>query len=276
MANYAIGDIQGCYHALQGLLQRIQFDTDHDRLYLLGDLVNRGNGSLAVLRWAVEHKTSVVSVLGNHDLHALAMAEGLARAHRGDTLEALLAAEDAPQLLGWLRQQRLVHVVDGDLLVHAGLLPEWTAAQAVSLAAEVEQVLHAPDYRDFLAQMYGNQPDRWDGSLRGMDRLRLIVNAMTRLRVCKPDGSIDFRFKGELQDLPVACAPWFDMPGRQSRDTTIVFGHWSALGLLQRDDVQALDTGCLWGGRLTALRLQDRQVFQVPSDPRDGVMAVGD
>lgn len=269
MATYAIGDIQGCYHSFQQLLKHIHFDAERDRLWLVGDLINRGSGSLEVLRWVYERQSSIVTVLGNHDLHTLAVAEGFVPASRGDTLQALLDAPDCGKLLTWLRQQSMIHAGQGYLMVHAGLLPEWTAEQALALGAEVEQALRAGNYRDFLAHMYGNLPDRWDETLHGMDRLRLITNAMTRLRICDAKGVMDFKFKGELQDIPKGYTPWFDMPARRSVDTTIIFGHWSALGLQQRDNLFALDTGCLWGGALTALRLDDRHIFQVPCSPQD-------
>lgn len=269
MATYAIGDIQGCYHSFRQLLEHIQFNDRQDRLWLVGDLVNRGSGSLEVLRWVYEHQSAIVTVLGNHDLHTLAVAEGFVVASKGDTLDALLEAPDRDELLGWLRRQSMIHADQGYLMVHAGLLPQWTGEQALALGAEVEHALRSPNYRDFLAHMYGNLPNRWDGSLQGMDRLRLITNAMTRLRICTPDGVMDFKFKGKLQEIPSDYLPWFDMPNRKSADLAIIFGHWSALGLQRRDNLFALDSGCLWGGELTALCLDDRKVFQVPCSSQD-------
>jgi bis(5'-nucleosyl)-tetraphosphatase (symmetrical) len=269
MATYAIGDIQGCYHSFRQLLERIDFHPSRDRLWLVGDLINRGSGSLEVLRWVCQHQSVVTLVLGNHDLHALAVAEGFVPEHRHDTLQSIFAAPDRVEMLDWLRRQPLLHVEDGYLMVHAGLLPQWDVEQALALAGEVQAALRGEAYRDFLAHMYGNQPGRWSEELQGMDRLRLITNAMTRLRACRPDGSMDFDFKGELADMPEGLLPWFEMPGRRSSDTDIIFGHWSALGLQQRPHLFALDSGCLWGGQLTALRLQDRQIFQVDCDPRD-------
>lgn len=280
MATYVIGDVQGCYHSLRKLLDEIRFDLFRDRLWLVGDLINRGAGSLEVLRLLVEYHTqrpsSVTVVLGNHDLHALAAAEGLIPPRSGDTLQPILQAPDRDILLTWLRHCPLVHAEKGYLMVHAGLLPQWNADMAMSLAAEVEDVLQGAGYKQFLASMYGNQPDRWDMALQGADRLRLIVNAMTRLRVCKPDGSMDFRFKGEYAEIPPDLLPWFKMPQRKSAGSRILFGHWSALGLYQDDNVVALDTGCVWGGKLTALRLEDDQLFQVPCDPRDKPMSITD
>lgn len=269
MASYAVGDLQGCYFSFQRLLETIDFNPDHDRLWLVGDLINRGAGSLATLRWLYQHRTSVVAVLGNHDLHTLAVAEGCVPVHKSDTLNELLTAPDSVELLTWMRHQRMVYREDGYLMVHAGLLPQWDVDQALALGAEVEAVLRARDYRDFLAHMYGNQPDLWHDELQGYDRLRLITNGMTRLRVCSAEGRIEFKFKGELDRIPSGYMPWFDVPDRRSRDAVIVCGHWSALGLQQRPGLFALDTGCLWGGQLTALRLEDRRVFQVPCDLRD-------
>ena len=269
MATYAIGDIQGCYNTFQELLERIEFNATNDKLWLVGDLINRGSGSLEVLRWVYQNQSSIVTVLGNHDLHTLAVAEGKIPPHKSDTLQALLNAPDSDTLLDWLRHQSMIHAEQGYLMVHAGLLPQWSAKQALALGAEVEAELRGANYRDFLGQMYGNLPNRWDMSLRGIDRLRLITNAMTRLRVCSSDGEMDFKFTGVLADVPVGTMPWFEVPTRKSADTTIIFGHWSALGLQQRNNLFALDTGCLWGGSLTALRLEDRTIHQVPCNPQD-------
>ena len=269
MASYAIGDIQGCYHAFQALLERIEFDEKTDQLWLVGDLVNRGSGSLEVLRWCYEHQDCLKVVLGNHDLHALVVAEGIVAAHKGDTLDALLAAADSKVLLNWLRHQHLMYREDNYLMVHAGLLPQWNVEQALSYAAEVEQVLHSDDYLNFFRHMYGNWPDHWSDDLSGMDRLRVITNAATRLRICAADGQMEFKFKGELQDIPAGYLPWFDVPTRATKDTQVIFGHWSALGLQKRDNIYALDTGCLWGGKLTAMNIQTKTIVQVDSSPLD-------
>ena len=274
MTTYAIGDIQGCYHAFQALLNRIEFNPDSDMLWLVGDLINRGRGSLEVLRWCYAHQNNLKVVLGNHDLHALVVANGFVSAHKGDTLDALLAADDKDELLNWLRHQHLVYQADGYLMVHAGLLPQWTAEQAVAYAAEVEVALQGDDYLNFLANMYGNLPNAWDDTLTGINRLRVITNAMTRLRVCNRNGEMDFAFKGELADIPNGFIPWFDMPNRATKDTQVIFGHWSALGLHQRDNVYALDTGCLWGGKLTAMNLQTKAITQVQSNPLDKVLKI--
>ncbi len=269
MASYAIGDIQGCYHAFQALLERISFNQKTDRLWLVGDLINRGSGSLEVLRWCYAHQDSLTVVLGNHDLHALVVAEGIVAAHRGDTLDALLAAHDSDELLNWLRHQRLIYQEGNHLMVHAGLLPQWTAEQALGYAAEVERVLHGENYLDFLKHMYGNLPDHWRDDLTGFDRLRVITNAATRLRICSAAGQMEFKFKGELEDIPAGYMPWFDVPKRATQDTQVIFGHWSALGLQQRENIYALDTGCLWGGKLTAMNIETKAVVQVDSHPLD-------
>lgn len=269
MATYAIGDVQGCYYAFQDLLEKISFNPATDKLWLVGDMVNRGSGSLEVLRWCYQYQGSIRVVLGNHDLHALVVAHGMKSPHSSDTLEALLDAPDGQMLLDWLRHQHLMWVEDGYAMVHAGLLPQWTIPQAQVLAREVEAVLQSPEYPGFLKHMYGNQPAVWDEALEGYDRLRIITNAFTRLRVCSAAGEMEFKFKGEVSDIPQGYMPWFDVPGRRSADVAIICGHWSALGLYMHQNLCALDTGCLWGGALTAMRLNDRAVFQVPHDSRD-------
>ena len=269
MATYAIGDLQGCFFSFQDLLKKIQFNTEHDRLWFVGDLINRGPGSLEVLRWIFERQSSVVAVLGNHDLHTLVVAEGFVSAHRSDTIQVLLDAPDADDLLTWLRHQPLVHFEHGYLMVHAGLLPQWTIDDAMMLGAEVQAALQSDHYADFLKHMYGNEPIAWQQDLVGWDRLRVITNAMTRLRVCGQQGEMEFKFKGELNKIPDGYRPWFEFEHRASIDTPIIFGHWSALGLKHTHNVFALDTGCLWGGQLTALRLEDKQIFQVPCNPKD-------
>ncbi|MEQ1525788.1 MAG: symmetrical bis(5'-nucleosyl)-tetraphosphatase [Gallionella sp.] len=263
MAIYAIGDVQGCYTELVQLLEKIQFDSNHDQLWLVGDLVNRGPDSLAVLRLVKSLGESAVTVLGNHDLHLLAVAEGVAELHKSDTLDEILDAPDRDELLFWLRHRKLLHAEKDCVLVHAGLLADWSVTQAVALANEAEQALQGNHYVDLLAHMYGNQPNHWRDNLRGYDRLRVIINAFTRLRICTDSGEMEFKFKGETQDIPRGYRPWFDVPKRANSDTTIIFGHWSALGLLHQEKIIALDTGCLWGGALTAIRLEDREIFQV-------------
>ncbi|MBI3479394.1 MAG: symmetrical bis(5'-nucleosyl)-tetraphosphatase [Nitrosomonadales bacterium] len=263
MAIYAVGDVQGCHAELAQLLDQIAFDPAQDRLWLVGDLVNRGPDSLEVLRLVKSLGDSAITVLGNHDLHLLAVAAGVAELHHSDTLDEILGAPDRDELLDWLRNQRLLHAQDGYVLVHAGLLPQWSVAQAASLAREVEAALRADDYATFLARMYGNAPHHWDDSLSGYKRLRVIVNAFTRMRICTKEGGMEFRFKGEVEHIPAGYQPWFDIPKRASREATVIFGHWSALGLKIMPNIIALDTGCLWGGPMSALRLSDRQLYQV-------------
>jgi bis(5'-nucleosyl)-tetraphosphatase (symmetrical) len=262
MATYAIGDIQGCYDELRALLDAVAFDPARDTLWIVGDLVNRGPKSLEVLRFVRGLAERAVTVLGNHDLHLIVVASGARKPHRGDTLDDILNAPDRDELLAWLRSRKLMHASDGYALVHAGLLPQWTIARALELAAEVEAALQAPDYAAFLQNMYGNQPTRWDDTLTGYDRLRVIVNAMTRLRLCDSTGAMEFGHKTAPDDAPAGYVPWFDVPNRASATTPMIVGHWAALGLVVRDDLLSIDTGCVWGRSLSALRLEDRRVFQ--------------
>jgi bis(5'-nucleosyl)-tetraphosphatase (symmetrical) len=276
MKTYAIGDLQGCMHEAQLLLDRIaseeqeRGETDADRaIVFVGDLVNRGPDSLGALRRVkalceAARGPKVEALLGNHDLHLLAVAAGVQRASRGDTFEEILAAPDRDALLDWLRARPLALLRGSHLLFHAGVMPTWTTAQTVALSAEVEAVLQGPRWRAFLANMYGNTPDRWDDSLQGDERLRCIVNAFTRMRFCTPDGTMVFGHK-ESAGAPEGSGllPWFELAGRRTRDVTVVFGHWSALGLLMRDDVVGLDSGCVWGGKLSAVCLEDRRLLQV-------------
>lgn len=269
MATYAIGDIQGCYHAFQALLQRIQFNTQTDQLWLVGDLINRGSGSLEVLRWCYHHRDNIQTVLGNHDLHAIAVAHGIRKSNRSDTLQPILDAPDVDILLTWLRHQPLMVSNDDYAMVHAGLLPQWEVHHALDYAKEVEAALQGDRYVDFLVNMYGNTPILWHDDLVGYDRLRLITNVFTRMRVCTPDGALNFSFKGQLADVPKGLIPWFDIPNRASENQAMIVGHWSALGLHQRKQVYAIDTGCLWGGKLTAMCLETRQITQVRSKKKD-------
>ncbi|SEL59458.1 symmetrical bis(5'-nucleosyl)-tetraphosphatase [Nitrosovibrio tenuis] len=264
MATFAIGDLQGCYSEFRQLLELICFDRTKDRLWLVGDIVNRGPDSLSTLRFVKELGKAAVMVLGNHDLHLLMVAEGCARMHRNDTLEDILAAPDRSELLDWLRHRKLLHVDGNYVMVHAGLLPSWSVEKASTLAEAVENALRSKHFSKLCLHMYGNQPDRWDERLEGYERLRVVINAMTRMRVCTPDGKMDFTHKGLVKDTPSGYMPWFEIPNRASREATIICGHWSALGLRIQPNLIALDTGCLWGGCLTAVRLKDRKVFQVP------------
>jgi bis(5'-nucleosyl)-tetraphosphatase (symmetrical) len=271
MKTYVIGDLQGCAHEAGLLLERIALDAhaiEEARILFVGDLINRGPESLAALRHMKTLSESsggrVEALLGNHDLHLLAVAAGVQKLSRSDTLDEILAAPDRDELIAWLRRRPLAMFVDAHLLVHAGVPPQWTAEQTMALAAEVETVLRGDGWADFLAQMYGNEPDRWDDALTGIPRLRCIVNALTRMRLCDPGGRMDFLHKEsdkgpEGSDL----LPWFDVPGRRTADVTVVFGHWSALGLVLRPNLVGLDSGCVWGGKLTAVCLDDRTLLQV-------------
>lgn len=265
MATYAIGDIQGCFASFMHLLSVCGFDRREDRLWLVGDLVNRGPRSLETLRFIRELGDAAVVVLGNHDLYLLMVAEGGARFRaRDDTLQAVLEAPDAPELFAWLRQQKLCHAEGNFLMVHAGLLPQWSATQAVALSGEVEAALRGPDYGEFMRNLWGSEPAIWADDLAGWPRLRVVVNAMTRMRFCTAGGEMEFRSKGETADAPSGYLPWFEAPARQTADQVVVCGHWSALGLRMTPGLLALDSGCLWGGQLTAVRLEDGVVFQVP------------
>ncbi len=261
MAIYAVGDIQGCYDELQRLLDHLQFDPADDQLWFVGDVVNRGPQSLESLRFVRELGNSAIMVLGNHDLHLLAVSEGIRPLKRRDTLEDILSAPDADELLLWLRQRPLLHYNKSlkTLMVHAGLPRAWSKKQARKHAAEVEAVLSGPHYRDFLSVMYGNDPRHWDEKLQGMDRLRYITNAFTRIRYCEADGALDMIHKQKPGLQPDSLTPWFAMENRRNRKTRIVFGHWSTLGYLNDHNCIALDTGCLWGGSMTAVRLDTRK-----------------
>jgi bis(5'-nucleosyl)-tetraphosphatase (symmetrical) len=264
LATYAVGDIQGCCAEFRQLLEKIQFNPLADTLWLVGDLVNRGPDSLGVLRLVKSLGKSAITVLGNHDLHLLAVAAGVAELHRSDTLNDILAAPDRDELLDWLRNLPLLHVEGDWVLVHAGLLPQWNVSQALKLAHEVEAALRGKQSIKFLSRMYGNQPDHWSDKLTGYKRLRVITNAFTRMRVCSTQGEMEFKFKGERQAIPPGYVAWFDVPVRASDNAAIVCGHWSALGLHLAPNVIALDSGCLWGGTLSAIRLEDRELFQIP------------
>lgn len=255
MALYLIGDVQGCDEALGRLLDEIAFSPSRDTLVQLGDMVNRGPQSLAVLRRMIALEGSAHCLLGNHDLHLLAVAHGVRKPHRSDTLDEILHAPDRASLLDWLRTRPLALQMQGWLMVHAGVLPQWDAAQTLALAAELESELRGPDWGVFLHNMYGNRPDRWSNELQGLDRWRVIVNALTRLRFCSADGVMEFDTKDSAASAPEGFMPWFEVPQRRSEGARIAFGHWSTLGDVQRRDVLALDTGCVWGGCLTAARL---------------------
>jgi bis(5'-nucleosyl)-tetraphosphatase (symmetrical) len=260
---FAIGDTQGCYQQFLALEDRIRHACTAPELVFLGDLVNRGPDSLATLRSIRRLGKNAHVVLGNHDLHLLATANQIRQPGRSDTIGDILHAPDRTELLDWLRRQPLARFQNGHLMVHAGVLPQWSAEQALELAHEVECVLRGPEWIDFLREMYGNSPARWDDALTGIERLRCIVNALTRMRYCHPDGTMSFATAENATKVPAGLVPWFDLPDRKTADVTVVFGHWSTLGLLLRPNLIGLDTGCIWGGKLTALRLHDRHLIQV-------------
>jgi len=258
MATYAIGDVQGCFDELQKLLVEIDFKKQ-DRLWFVGDLVNRGPKSLEVLRFVRDLGKRAVVVLGNHDLHLVTQHEGVERKRKDDTFDDVLEADDAGELVGWLRTRPMMHAAQGYAMIHAGLPPQWSIEKAVALGKEVESALGAADYRQFLKHMYGSKPEEWSDSLTGWDRLRVIVNAMTRMRFCTPQGRMEFHAKGAKP--PPGYLPWYET--RLAKEAPIVFGHWSQLGLRLDPRVTCLDSGCVWGGSLSALRLEDRALYQV-------------
>lgn len=266
MSIYVIGDVQGCYQPLQNLLQKIQFDPMRDTLWLTGDLVNRGPQSLDVLRYVRGLGDRHQTVLGNHDLHLLAVASGHRESHSDDTLADILAAPDKNELLDWLRFRPLLvqHEQLGYVMTHAGIAPQWTIAKAKMLAEEVQKVLRGNHCTEFFPHMYGNQPDLWRDDLAGSGRLRCIINYFTRMRFCHADGRLEFAAKGTLQDKDADLIPWFDVKPRLNSDDKIIFGHWAALnGEVDVPNLFALDTGCVWGNKLTALRLEDAARFDV-------------
>lgn len=262
---YLVGDLQGCAQALENLLKKIDFSASRDRLVVLGDLVNRGPDSLAVLRRLHGLGAAASCLLGNHDLHLLAVAHGARKLQPGDTFGDVLNASDSAAWIDWLRQQKLAHVEAGWLCVHAGVVPQWTAAQTLVLADEVQAQLRGPGLADFLQSMYGNQPARWSDDLIGMARWRLVINTLTRIRFCSLDGTLDLKTKEGAGAAPAGFMPWFEVPGRASVGQPIAFGHWSTLGLLNTPALLGIDTGCVWGGELTAVRVDGgrRDVLQV-------------
>ena len=261
MATYAIGDVQGCYDALQRLLDLVRFDPAQDQLWFAGDLVNRGPQSLQTLRFVRKLGNKAVTVLGNHDLHLLAVAHG-GKPSRRDTLDDILRAPDCDELLDWLRRQPLLHMPDHSpfAMLHAGLPPQWTLADAQRCAREVEARLQRSDYKKLLGDMYGDEPRTWSSDLRGMRRLRFIINCFTRVRYCDSEGRLDLRQKGKPGSQPHDLMPWFAVPKRRSLERMLICGHWSTLGRVHWPEYRlyGLDTGCLWGGRLTALKLEDQ------------------
>ncbi len=265
-STYAIGDIQGCFSELTALLEKVRFNKDDDHLWLVGDLINRGPQNLETILF-LKSLPKLTAVLGNHDLHFLAVATGVHKTSRSDTLHDLLVAPELPEIIEWLRHLPLIHVDSNQryLMVHAGVPSIWTTTEAMDYADEVHTILRGDNYLEFLAAMYGNQPAVWSSNLRGMDRLRVITNYLTRLRYCTEDGEMDLVHKEQV--CPEGFDAWFNHhPAVLNNDLNILFGHWAALqGVTGRDDIFALDTGCLWGRELTALRLEDKRLFSVPS-----------
>jgi len=269
MATYAIGDIQGCYRDFRNLLDKLQFDPESDKLWLAGDLVNRGPDSLAVLRFARGLGKRAVCVLGNHDLHLLAVSQGNLKHYKDSLLESVLLAPDRDEILDWLRHCPLLHYSRKKdfALVHAGLPPQWDLKTALARSREVEQVLQGPGFPELMRHMYGNRPERWSDKLRGLDRLRHIINCFTRMRYCRADGSLCLREKGAPGNQAAGLHPWFEAPGRASATTRIICGHWSTLGFVNRHNVWSLDTGCLWGGSLTAVRVRRKKPLLATQQP---------
>jgi bis(5'-nucleosyl)-tetraphosphatase (symmetrical) len=263
---YLLGDLQGCGDPLARMLEVVAFSPSRDHLYVLGDLVNRGPDSLGVLQRLSALGASSTCLLGNHDLHLVAVALGVRKPHKSDTVAQILDAPDREHWLNWLRHQKMAVQAHGWLMVHAGVLPQWDAAQTLALAAEVEAMLQGPDLATFLPQMYGNEPAQWRDDLQGAERLRCVINSLTRLRFCSADGTMEFASKEGAGGAPEGSMPWFEVPGRRTAGVPVAFGHWSTLGLINRDDLLSLDTGCVWGGKLTAVRLTDtgREVIQIP------------
>lgn len=268
MSTFAIGDVQGCFQPLLALLQKIEFDAARDTLWFTGDLVNRGPQSLEVLRFVRDLGEKHQTVLGNHDLHLLAVTLGVRKPHAGDTLDTILDAPDRDELLQWLKCRPMLvqHPELNYVMTHAGIAPSWTLAKAKQLAQEVETMLRGENWQAFFPHMYGNQPDHWSDDLAGYDRLRCIINYFTRMRFCRSDGSLDLSYKGTIADKHPDLTPWFEVEPRLNADVKIIFGHWAALGgIVNAPNLFALDTGCVWGNKLTAMRLEDGVRFEVPA-----------
>ncbi len=272
MSTYAIGDLQGCYLELQDLLDKVNFDRTNDQLWFLGDIVNRGPDSLKCLRFVKSLGTNATTVLGNHDLHLIAIANNVRKPHRNDTVEEIIEAKDSLELLEWLKHQPLL-VSDPDLnitMIHAGLPPQWSLDQAKELAQETQSLLRSKKFNDFIQNMYGDQPDIWSDTLRGNDRHRFIINAFTRIRYIDKYGKLDIKENNAPGTQEKSLIPWYAIPDRKTKKDKITFGHWSTVHLgnennFKQYNVYPLDTGCLWGGELTAMRLEDEKLFSVPS-----------
>jgi len=271
LSAWAIGDIQGCFDEFIELVERIdaraaeQGVVEKPKLWLVGDLVNRGPKSLETLAWLMQNDHRCRIVLGNHDLNFLAVAAGIRKSKADDTLDGLMQSPQRKRFVNWVRHQQLAHFEAGVLMVHAGVLPQWDVAMTLAYAAEIEYRLQSADWKGFLAQMYGNEPAQWRTDLKGSDRRRVSVNALTRLRFCSASGVMEFNTKESAGNAPAGFLPWFALPERRTREQTVVFGHWSTLGLMNSPRVIALDTGCVWGGSLSAVNLQSRELLQVSS-----------
>jgi bis(5'-nucleosyl)-tetraphosphatase (symmetrical) len=263
---FAVGDVQGCFDQLQRLIKKIG-RANIEQLWLTGDLVNRGPQSLEVLRWCFANRHWIRVVLGNHDLHLLALSAGIRQARADDTLKPILNAPDREELLGWLRYQPLAYHAHDHLMVHAGLLPQWSVDHAMELSGEVSKYLQSKNWREFLSTMYGNLPTDWNPKLRDADRARVIINAMTRLRFCTETGSMEFATKEGASSAPDGYMPWFKASSRKTEGTNIVFGHWSTLGLTNEKNLLGIDTGCVWGGKLTAIEITQSPVKQIVQTP---------
>ena len=268
MSRWAIGDIQGCFDEFISLVSRIDGLEKTDttpQLWLVGDLINRGPKSLEVLEWVIEHQSRCRVVLGNHDLNFLAIAAGLRHPKAYDTLGTLIASKKREDYVDWIRHQDLVHFDDGILMVHAGVPAPWDVAVTIAHAAEVEYRLQSWDWDRWIKLMYGDEPTKWSPELKGTERRRFTVNALTRMRFCSLDGALEFKSKEAAGKAPAGCYPWFSLPDRRCSNQAIVFGHWSTLGLMNTSTVMAIDTGCVWGGALSAINLDTREVLQEPS-----------
>jgi bis(5'-nucleosyl)-tetraphosphatase (symmetrical) len=260
MAIYAIGDVQGCFDELQALLNLINFNPTNDQLWFTGDLVNRGEKSLETLRFVKQLGTSAVTVLGNHDIHLLVSANFPERIKKKDTLQSIITAPDCDELLDWLRKQPLFHYKHDIGMMHAGIPPQWDLTKTQTLATIAQKALRADNYRDTLAQLYSDQPDRWSKDLKGIEQLRFIISAFTRMRYCTKKGQLDFQYSGELGSQPAHLMPWFDAPNRKIAPTQLIFGHWAALGYYTKNNCYCIDTGCIWGRELSALRIDTPQM----------------
>lgn len=263
MSIYAIGDVQGCFDELMRLLDKIQFNENSDKLWFVGDLVNRGDNSLETLRFIKNLGSSAITVLGNHDIHLLVTANFPEKIKRKDTMQAIFAAPDCEELVNWLRKQPLFHYENGFGLLHAGLPPQWNLAQTQAMAKLAQQALQTDNYANLLAELYGNLPDIWSENLTGLEKIRFIINCFTRMRFCDKNGRLNFENSGELGSQPSNLKPWFELPQRKTADVKLIFGHWSALGFYQSHNCYAIDTGCVWRRELTALRLDDLKRFSV-------------